>query len=272
MTPELPKRYGMRRPSSSPVVPPIVRVFEDETTLSDHVADRILRLLEERRRARLPLVLGLAAGASPRGVYRALRDRHEKGASFDPCVTFNLDEYYPMGTDAEESFFRQLEPVIDGLGVRRNNRHRLRGDIPPSEVIAHCDAYEARIREAGGIDFQILGVGGNGHIAFNEPGTPPESRTRLVELHGQTRRDAAGAFGTLSRVPRKGLTMGLGTILEAREIVLLALGSGKAEIVRRIIEEPPSPQVPASYLTRHPGAQILLDRPAAQGLKAGSLS
>ncbi len=272
MSPSPQKRSGAAPPPASPPGKAKVQVFENEEALSCYVADRIARLLSECRSAHRRPVLGLAAGASPRGVYRALAARHEEGLAFDDCVTFILDEYYPMARESEQSFYRQLEPVLDALGVRPENRHRLRGDIAPSAVTGHCAAYEARIEDAGGIDLQLLGVGGNGHIAFNEPGTGPDSRTRLVQLHRRTREDAVSAFGTLSQVPEQGLTMGIGTILEARELVLLVLGSHKGDIAKRLIEEPSSPRIPASYVTRHPGAQILLDPAAAATLAPSALT
>ena len=154
--------------------------------------------------------------------------------------------------------------------VPEENRHRLRGDTPISGIPDHCAGYEKQIRTRGRIDFQILGIGKNGHIGFNEPGTAKESRTRLVQLHDQTRLDATNAFGDLQAVPKQALTMGIGTILDVREIVLVARGKHKASIVSRAIEEDPNPSVPASYLKTHPRAQFLLDAAAASALRAKS--
>jgi len=253
-------------PSSSPH-PVRLRVFEDSRALADHVADRIVRLLYSRRRENRPLVLGLAAGASPRGVYAALaRRRREDGLSFSDCITFALDEYHPMDMGSGQSFFEELKTVLDALDIPEAHRHHLRGDVALPEAEDHCRAYEEAIRRANGIDFQLLGVGRNGHIAFNEPGAGAGTRTRRVELQEQTRRDAVKTFGSIDQVPTGALTMGVGTILEAREIALIAEGAHKAAIIKRIAEQAPGPTLPASFVKTHSRAEILLDEAAASML------
>jgi glucosamine-6-phosphate deaminase len=255
---------GITAPST-----PTVRVFGDKAELASHVADRIVQLMTARQREGRRFVLGLAAGSSPRGIYAALaKRRSDKGVSFESCVTFCLDEYYPMDTSSERSFHQEMEAVLDSWDVPKENRHRLRGDTPLSEVPAHCAAYEAHIRDQGGIDFQILGIGMNGHIGFNEPGAAKESRTRLVQLHAQTRRDAARAFGALEMVPVRALTMGIGTILDTKELVLVALGEHKAAVMKGVIEVAPTRSIPASFLKTHSRAQFLLDAAAAGSLGA----
>lgn len=218
-----------------------------------------------------PAVLGLAAGSTPEGVYRELGRLHaEEGLDFTGVRAFGLDEYWPIDPAAPQGFRAFLEhafarPVgLDPDGLALPN-----GRTPPERLADECHRYERAIREAGGIDLQLLGIGANGHIAFNEPGSLPGSRTRLVELDEDTRRAAAGAFGGLRDVPRRALTMGVGSILEARRLVLLALGPAKAEAVRRALQEPPSPAVPASFLQEHPSAEVVLDRAAAAGLACG---
>ncbi len=246
---------------------PAVRVFEDGQALASYVADRIVGLMTTAEKEGRPFVLGLAAGSSPKGIYGALAERRlDEGVSYANCVVFCLDEFYPMRPTSNRSFYQEMEVVLNSWDVPDENRHRLLGDTPSCDVPDHCSEYDAQIRNRGGIDFQILGIGRNGHIGFNEPGAAKESRTRLVQLHDQTRRDAANAFGDLQAVPTQALTMGIGTILEAREIVLVAQGKQKAAIVGRAVEGALSPGVPASFLKSHPRAQFLLDVDAAGSL------
>jgi len=256
---------SLDRPSSVERLP--VRIFAGEEELSRAVADRICELVELRRREGRRCVLGLATGSSPLGVYRELRVRRQQGFSFAGCITFNLDEYYPMSPEADQSYHRYMAEALAGLDIPPEDIHIPRGDVPRSEVERACRAYEEEIRRAGGIDFQLLGVGRSGHIGFNEPGSTPRDRTRLVILDEVTRRDAASDFFGEPNVPREAVTMGLGTILEAREIVLIATGEHKAEIVRRMVEEPPTPLVPAGFLQGHPNAQVYLDAAAARELR-----
>jgi len=182
------------------------------------------------------------------------------------CELFGLDEYYPIDPADARSLNHQLSAVAEDLEVPADRFHILLGDIPRDQIQEHCEQYEESIRRAGGIDFQILGVGRSGHIGFNEPGSDLDSRTRLVPLHRLTVSDAAPNFGGLNQVPREALTMGMGTILEARELALIAQGDRKAGIVRHLIEEPHSQAVPASCLQTHPCAGIYLDKDAARYL------
>ena len=251
-------------PATAPPYRPPVRVFEAVSDLADDTASIIVRSMTRCREENRPFVLGLAAGASPAPVYAALSARRQKdGVDFGDMITFALDEYYPMAHHATESFFHQLAAVLDDLGVSVENRHFLGGDVPLAEVAAHCEAYDAAIRAAGDIDIQLLGVGQNGHIGFNEPGSPVDARTRLVHLHDSTRQDATAAFGTLESVPSQAVTMGIGTILAAKRILLLAHGAKKAPIVKKIIEEEVMSRFPASFLKNHPAAEVLVDLPAA---------
>ena len=170
------------------------------------------------------------------------------------CLAFCLDEYYPMDSRDPRSYAQQMSRVAAELGILAGNLRVPGGETSRERIQAHCGQYEEAIESAGGIDFQILGVGRSGHIAFNEPGSSRASRTRLVQLDERTRRDAAAAFGGLERCPREAITMGIATILAAREIALIAIGGHKAEIVRRLVEEPPSAVVPASLLQGHVAA------------------
>jgi glucosamine-6-phosphate deaminase len=231
-----------------------------ERLIAERIVDVIARRVAERGRC----VLGLATGSTPLGVYRELIRRHRAGeVDFSKVVTFNLDEYYPMAPDSLHGYRRYMwENLFAHVNVQPGHVHIPDGSTPRAQLAAHCAAYEQAISDAGGIDFQLLGIGKSGHIGFNEPGSPPDSRTRCVMLDTITRKDAAADFFGEDNVPREAITMGVATILAAREIALIATGEHKAAIVRRAVEGDVSPEVAASYLQRHPGATIYLD-PAA---------
>jgi glucosamine-6-phosphate deaminase len=234
----------------------------------DQIARPIAERIAEIVRARVNPVLGLATGSTPIGVYNELIRLHrEEGLDFSRVVTFNLDEYYPMSPESIHSYHRYMwENLFDHINIQRENVHIPRGDLPRDGVEAHCRIYEEEIRRRGGIDFQILGIGKTGHIGFNEPGSGRHSRTRLVTLDRITRRDAAADFFGESNVPDEAITMGVATILEAREIALIATSEHKAAIVRRSIEGEIAPEVAATYLQEHPAATMWMDRAAAAEL------
>jgi glucosamine-6-phosphate deaminase len=236
--------------------------------IAERVASRIVEIIRDKQRRGERAVLGLATGSTPIGVYRELiRIHRDEGLSFSDVVTFNLDEYYPMRPDSIHSYHRFMwENLFDHIDIDPANVHLPRGDLPREEVEAHCEEYERRIAEAGGIDFQILGIGKTGHIGFNEPGSGMESRTRLIALDTVTRRDAAADFFGEDNVPTEAITMGVATILEAREVALVATGEHKAEVVRRAVEGEIDPDVAATYLQRHRAATFYLDQAAAAEL------
>jgi len=243
-------------------------VYPDSAAAARAVAAEIAALIRARQAGRRPVVLGLATGSTPLGLYAELVRLHrEEGLSFANVLTFNLDEYYPMAPEHVRSYrhFMQVH-LFDHLDLPREQTHVPDGTIPLADVDAHCREYEERIEAAGGIDFQILGIGRTGHIGFNEPGSARRSRTRLVTLDPVTRRDASGDFGGEENTPRYALTMGVRTILSARRIVLLAWGQHKAEIVRAAVEGPITPQVTASFLQEHEQVQYVTDRAAAGAL------
>jgi glucosamine-6-phosphate deaminase len=245
---------------------PVVIVEYDQ--IARTIAERIAALIRERNDAGRPAVLGLATGSTPIGIYRELIRLHrEQGLSFRDVVTFNLDEYYPMAPDSIHSYVRYMwENLFDHIDIPRENVHIPRGDVPRDDVEAFCTGYEQAIRDAGGIDFQILGIGKTGHIGFNEPGSGVESRTRLIALDTVTRRDAAADFFGEDNVPTEAITMGVASILEAKEIALVATGEHKSAIVRRSVEGEPDPDVAATYLQEHPNATFYLDPAAAAEL------
>jgi glucosamine-6-phosphate deaminase len=212
-------------------------------------------------------VLGLATGTSPLAVYRDLGGRHAAGRlSLAGARAFLLDEYVGLPAGHPQSYrsfiARELEAHVDfAPGTIRGP------DVHADDLLAACDAYEAAIREAGGIDLQLLGVGSDGHIGFNEPGSSLASRTRIKTLTDQTRRDNARFFASLDDVPRHVVTQGVGTILGARHLVLLAFGSAKADAVAAAVEGPVTAMVPASALQLHPHATVVVDGAAAAGLR-----
>jgi glucosamine-6-phosphate deaminase len=232
------------------------------------IAKRIAEIIGERRAAGGHAVLGLATGSTPIGIYRELIKMHrEEGLDFSDVVTFNLDEYYPMEPQSIHSYVRYMrENLFNHINVKPQNVHIPRGDVPRDDVDDECDAYEAAIKAAGGIDLQILGIGKTGHIGFNEPGSGVDSRTRRISLDTVTRRDAAGDFFGEDNVPTEAITMGVATIMEAREIALVATGEHKAAIINRAVEGEPDPDVAATYLQQHPNAVFYVDPAAAADL------
>ena len=245
-----------------------VSLYADSEQASAAVAAQVADLIRARAAAGQPCVLGLATGSSPTRVYEELVRLHrENGLSFQNVVSFNLDEYYPMAPGSLQSYVRFMrEYLFDHVDIRPENVHLPDGTVPPEQVAEFCRRYEAQIREAGGIDLQLLGIGRTGHIGFNEPGSGPASRTRLITLDHVTRTDAASDFYGEENVPRRALTMGVGTILEARQIVLLAWGEGKAAVIKRMVEGEVTDSVPATYLQRHPNVQVVLDEAAGAEL------
>ncbi len=242
-----------------------VTIHAGHDDLTRAVARRIAEVIRDREASGAPAVLGLATGSTPIGVYRELIRLHrEEGLSFGRVVTFNLDEYYPIDPENIHSYHRFMwENFFRLVDLQPENTHLPPGQLTRADIGAACAAYEAAIREAGGIDFQILGIGKTGHIGFNEPGSGAGSRTRLVNLDTLTRRDAAGDFFGEANVPREAITMGVATIMEAREIAILATGEHKAAIVRRAVEGEIDNEVAATFLQRHPNARFHLDPAAA---------
>lgn len=245
-----------------------VRIYPSREEASIEVANLLEQLIRERAKAGRPAVLGLATGSSPVRVYRELIRLHvEEGLSFKNVITFNLDEYYPISRSHRESYYRFMrEQLFDHIDIPEENIHIPDGEVDREEAFRHCLEYEEQIKAAGGIDIQLLGIGRTGHIGFNEPGSTEESRTRLITLDALTRQDAARDFLGEVNVPRYAITMGVGTILEARRIILMAWGEGKSEVIAKAVEEPPTAQISASFLQNHEDATMVLDDAAASAL------
>ncbi len=245
-----------------------VHIEESYEEIARRVARRMADLIRSRAEAGKKTVLGLATGSTPIGIYRELIRLHrEEGLDFSSVVTFNLDEYFPMSPQSLHSYHRFMwENLFEHVNIEPGNVHIPRGDVPRGRIEAHAEEYERAISDAGGIDFQILGIGQTGHIGFNEPGSSAASRTRLVVLDTITRRVAAADFFGAENVPAEAVTMGVGTIMESREIALLATGEHKADIVRRAVEGDIDRAVAATYLQQHPSATVYLDAAAAAEL------
>ncbi|WP_164109742.1 MULTISPECIES: glucosamine-6-phosphate deaminase [Sphingobacterium] len=242
-----------------------VSVHASQSAASIHVANRIASLIKEKQAKGEKAVLGLATGATPVKVYKELVRLHkEEGLSFQNVVTFNLDEYFPMQPTADQSYVTFMKKnLFDLVDIPKENINIPDGTIDISQVQAYCEAYEQKISELGGLDIQILGIGRTGHIGFNEPGSAPNSGTRLVTLDDLTRRDASRDFGGKEYVPTKAITMGVGTIFKAKEIILMAWNEKKAEIVKKAIEGEISPEIPATYLQLSDNVEFILDEDAA---------
>jgi glucosamine-6-phosphate deaminase len=245
-----------------------VTVYAESSQASKAVAQEIAALIQLKHARGEHTVLGLATGSTPTSVYDELVRLHrEEGLSFRDVITFNLDEYWPMAPDELQSYRRFMrEHLFDHVDVNPKNVHIPDGTVPLEKVSEYCQEYERKIRDAGGLDYQILGIGRTGHVGFNEPGSPRDSRTRLITLDRVTRMDAASDFFGEWNVPRKAITMGVETILSAKTVVLLAFGEHKAPVIRRAVEGEVSGSVAASYLQQHPSARIVLDSAAASEL------
>jgi glucosamine-6-phosphate deaminase len=244
--------------------------FQNSRDVDRHVALVIEGLIRENNSAGLPTVLGLATGSTPIGVYEELIRLHrEEALDFSRVITFNLDEYWPMEPDAIQSYNRWMhETFFDHVNVPEENIHIPQGTVTQENIDTFCASYERAIEKAGGIDLQLLGIGRTGHVGFNEPGSSRNSMTRLVSLDLVTRRDAASDFFGEENVPLQAVTMGVGSILSAKKIFIIAFGEHKAPIVRRAVEDEVTEEVTASFLQTHPNAVFALDEAAAAELTA----
>jgi glucosamine-6-phosphate deaminase len=240
-------------------------IFEDAISASKEVAKAIAKIINSKNGT---CVLGLPTGSTPVFIYEELIRLHEEeGLSFKDVITFNLDEYYPMPKTKLQSYVRFMnENFFDHIDIPKENINIPDGSIPVDEIHEYCDMYEQKIADAGGIDIQLLGIGKTGHIGFNEPGSPIDSRTRLITLDHVTRVDAASDFFGEDNVPKRAITMGIGTIFSAKTIFLLAWGEGKSAIIQKAVEGEITDHVPASYLQKHGNTKIIVDEGAAADL------
>lgn len=245
-----------------------IRIFENPDELADFVARYIAGLAITRKQENRNLVLGLPSGSTPIGTYQRLIDMHQQnGLDLSNLIVFTLDEYFPIEPDTLQSMHRFMhENFFDHVNIPQNQIHSLQGSLGRAETTAYCKAYEQAIADAGGLDIVLLGIGRSGHIGFNEPGSSKTTRTRLVTLDEITRNDAASDFFGEQNVPREAITMGVGTILSAREIILLATGEHKAGTIKRAFEEESNKLTTASFLQDHADAAVFIDEPAASEL------
>ncbi len=243
-------------------------IFPDLIEGSRFVAQTIAQLIKEKQQKKEMCVLGLATGSTPKTLYSELVRMHrEEGLSFKNVITFNLDEYYPIDRTAFQSYHSYMHRnLFDHIDIDPANIHLPNSDLPKEEIKKHGAEYEQQIEDAGGIDLQILGIGNNGHIGFNEPRSSIYSKTRLINLENSTRLANSFEFATIAEVPRLAITMGISTILKARKIILLAWGPAKAPVVQKAVEEPMTELIPASLLQQHSDCLFVLDEAAAADL------
>lgn len=245
-----------------------VSVYENKHLASKIVAKRISDLIQRRESKGCKTVLGLATGSTPIEVYDELIKLHKaEGLSFKNVITFNLDEYHPMSPESKQSYVYFMNEVLfNHIDIPKENINIPDGTLNKENIIEFCISYENKIEKLGGLDLQILGIGRTGHVGFNEPGSAPNSGTRLVTLDDLTRQDASRDFGGKENVPAKAITMGIGTIFMAREIILMAWNTKKASIVKKAVEDDISGEVPASYLQLAENIEFVIDNDAASEL------
>jgi len=242
-----------------------VKIFADSKAGSAFVAKQIADLIKSKEAAGKKTVIGLATGSSPKSLYAELVRMHKnEGLSFKNVITFNLDQYYPMDKDALQSYhYFMRKYLFEQTDIDPTNYHLPDGMIPKDKVKLHCVNYEKQIEEAGGLDLQILGIGVNGHIGFNEPGSGMYTKTRLTTLDNSTRIANAYEFGNMSEVPRMAITMGISTILKSKKIILMAWGQTKAPVIQKSVEEDDTEDIPASLLQNHDDCTFVIDKVAA---------
>ena len=245
-----------------------VKIFPDLKQGSLAVAKEIAALILEKQKQKEKCVLGLATGSTPKTLYAELVRMHkEEKLSFKNVITFNLDEYYPIDNDALQSYNRFMRVnLFDHVDINKKNIHIPNGEIKKEDIKSHCRQYEKMIKDAGGIDLQILGIGNNGHIGFNEPGSGIYSKTRLITLDNSTRMANAYEFANISQVPRLAITMGISSILKSKRIILMAWGSSKAPVIKKAVEDDDNEHVPASLLQNHDDVTFVVDEAAASEL------
>ena len=236
---------------------------------SNSVANEIAELIKKKQSKNKNCVLGLATGSSPISIYKELIRLHkEENLSFHNVITFNLDEYIPMDPNSIHSYHKfMFENLFDHIDIDPNNINIPNGNINSDKIEKHCVEFENKIKNEGGLDFQLLGIGRNGHIGFNEPGSIESSVTRKVKIELTTRFDAASEFGGINNVPKDAISMGIRTIMNAKRVVLVAWGEGKAKIIKKSVEEEENELVPASFLQKHPNCLFFLDKESSSQLK-----
>lgn len=241
-----------------------VRIYPDLYQGSQAVAQEIAALIRDKQKKKQKCILGLATGSTPKALYAELVRMHrEEKLSFKNVISFNLDEYYPIGKNERQSYNRFMKyHLFDHVDIDPKNIHIPDGEVAKDDIKTQAAAYEKKIAAAGGIDLQILGIGKNGHIGFNEPGSSVFSKTRLIALDNSTRIANAYEFNSMAEVPRLAITMGISNILQAKKIVLLAWGGSKAKVIQQAAEEDVTERIPASLLQNHDDVTFVIDESA----------
>ena len=232
------------------------------------VANKISGLIKTKGKLNEKCVLGLSTGSSPIKTYSELIKMHKKeGLSFKNVVIFNLDEFYPMKPNSQFSYHKfMFNKFLKHIDIQKKNVNIPKGDISNKEIRNYCENFEKKIDNLGGIDLQLLGIGTNGHIGFNEPGSNISSMTRKVEISNHSRLVLSKDFKSIDNVPKNAITMGVKTILKAKKIILIAWGKTKSEIIRKTLKEKINPLVPASYLQNHRNTEFILDNDSSSYL------
>ena len=245
-----------------------VKIYPDLKAGSKAVAKQVADFIREKQKKKEKAILGLSTGSTPKTFYAELVRMHrEEKLSFKNVIAFNLDQYYPISNDALQSYQRFMKVnLFNHIDIDPKNTHIPNGEIKKEDIKEHCRQYEKMIEDAGGIELQILGIGNNGHIGFNEPGSSIHSKTRLISLDNSTRIANAYEFANISEVPRLAITMGIGEILKAKKIILMAWGPSKAPVIKKAVEEDHTDHVPASLLQAHDDVTFVVDEAAASEL------
>ena len=242
-------------------------IFENEASGAQYVAQEIAACIREKQAEGEMCVLGMTTGKSPVGLFRAMVDLHKQGLSFSNVILFSLDEFFPIAPDELQSRNYSIhENLLDHIDIKPENIHIPDGTLPQNEVSDFCHNYEHLLEEYDGIDLMVLGTGVKGQIGFNEPGTYPNTRTRLVALGNESRKAAASIFYGIENVPHKAITMGLKTIMDAKRIILIAWGEEKAQVIEDIVEGEHQLLVPATCLQEHKNVEVVIDEGAASQL------
>ncbi len=245
-----------------------VKIWEDSSKASLHIAHSIALAIRQKQQDGEDIVLGLATGSSPIKIYNELVRMHkEDGLSFENVITFNLDEYFPIHPESQQSYWYFMhEYLFNHVDIKPENIHIPDGTMNMHQVEKYCEQYEKRIDAHGGIDIQLLGIGRTGHIGFNEPGSWEDSYTRLVRLDPVTRQDAIKDFIKEENVPHRAITMGIASIMKARTIYLMAWGQHKAPTVQKAMEGQITSAIPATFLQKHPNVKVIVDTESAEEL------
>ena len=243
-------------------------IFTSESSGSMYVAREIENCIREKQKFGELCILGITTGKSPVGVFRALVEIHKKeNLSFRNVVVFSLDEFFPISPKEQQSRNWLIhESLLNHVDILPENIHIPDGTLPQDKVAAFCRDYEAKIEEYGGLDLLFLGTGVQGQLGFNEPGSYTNTRTRLVALGNESRQAVSSIFYGIDNVPRKAITMGLGTILKAKRIILMAWGEEKATVIKDIVEGEENSATPATCLQKHPNIEVVVDEGASQEL------